>query len=156
MFKQENYFITTLKQTIDYKNKLAYMKVYNIQHNSRLDKTYFKSPRFKTSNNRIIKCPYIALKKPNSKIIKSYEQVKDEYTQEINRSALEELTKPKEKNKTIDYDYIINEVKKNHKQFLKKRGKRKFISPDKISNDFNISRMSAYKIKQKIEEYLKI
>lgn len=77
---------------ISYKAQTAFLKVYDIQHNSRLDKTYFKHPRFQTDSGRVVSLTHLAVPKPSEELIKAYEVKKLSFTKQLNQQALESLT----------------------------------------------------------------
>ena len=144
---------------IDYKEETAYIKVYNIQHNSRYDKTYFKHPKFKI-NDRKIAMSHIAVHKPPKQLTKDYEKAKSEYTENLNREALESLTNPQKKTgyrNISNFDeekQIGQEIIKNKDKFLREYNKRKFIDSNIIQNEFQISQFKAKKIQKYVENTL--
>ena len=139
--------------TIDYKNNIAYLRTYDIQHNSRLDKTYYKTPKFKIDLINI-SMKHLGVAKPNEKLCREYEKIKTEYTNELNNKALEQLRNAtnKSSNELINTDKICADVKKNIKDYVRVRGDRKLISADIISANHNIGRSNAYKIKYRLEK----
>jgi len=148
-----NYLETS---TIDYKNKISYLKVYNIQHNSRLDKTYYKTPKF-WINGKKINLKHLGVLKPNISLCKAYEKIKTEYTEKLNKESLEKIKYPKKNfREPLDYDKISNKVKKNLKRYINTRGGRRYLSADRISADHNISRSNAYRVKEIIEGKIKL
>jgi hypothetical protein len=86
---------------IDYKKEEAYLKVYNIQVNSRLDKIYYKKPRFTNDEGRVYTMSHLVLNKPDKKMSEYYENKKTEYTEKLNANALKELTEPKVKKENV-------------------------------------------------------
>lgn len=148
-----NYFETA---NIDYKEQIAYMKVYNIEHNSRYDKTYFKHPRFQDSNGRIIKTRFLGLQKINEQLAKEYERVKSEYTRNLNQKALEELTKKKEKKTKLtnfeEDEKIEKDLKKNYKKYVKQKGNRKYLDHPSIMSNYKIAHNRALRIKHNVEK----
>jgi hypothetical protein len=86
---------------INYEEEEAYLKVYDIQVNSRLDKLYYKKPKFSDDQGRIFTMGHLVLDKPDEKITEYYENKKTEYTQRLNANALKELTEPKGKKEKI-------------------------------------------------------
>jgi len=148
-----NYFETS---HIDYEKCLATLKVYNIQHNSRMDKTYYKSPLVML-NGVQHRAPFITLPKPRPYLVKEYEAVKSAYTEELNKKALEEL---KQADKTATKDNraaenkAIQSLSKDHKQYLKKRANRLYLDIDLIQTDYNLSRPQASRVKKQLEKNL--
>jgi len=63
-----NYFETI---RIDFEKKLVFLKVYDIQHNSRYDKTYYKHPRINV-RNKIFEMPNLALPEIDEQLKKEY------------------------------------------------------------------------------------
>ncbi len=140
---------------ISYKEELAYLKVFEIQHNSRYDKTYFKHPKFRI-NNRFVTMSHIEVAKPTPKQCNDYEAIKLKYTEELNRKALESLkfsSKPKvtEKGLSIDKN-IVKEVIKKKSNYLQEYKKRKFIDHRLIQSEFNLSESKAKLIKREAEK----
>ncbi len=95
-----NYFETIY---LDREEEIAYLKTYEIQHNSRLDKTYYKHPRF-SINSQLVTMEYLGIPKPEEKLIKDYEAKKTAYTEQLNTNALQEIlnkqSKAKQKNES--------------------------------------------------------
>lgn len=152
-----NYFETA---NIDYEEEIAYIKLYEIQHNSRYDKTYYKHPRFTDKHGKKIVCSHLAIPKPNEELIRDYEKVKSKYTQELNLRALEELVTPKDKNTKMSRMQETKEVKqslkKNYKKYLKKRGNREYLDIDLIKSDYKIAHHRAMSIKKDVERTLEL
>tara|TARA_Y100000310_G_C20517674_1_gene732023 strand:- start:143 stop:988 length:846 start_codon:yes stop_codon:yes gene_type:complete len=148
-----HYYMETAN--IDYKKELAYLKVFEIQHNSRYDKTYFKHPKFKV-DNRFITMSHIEVQKPKPKQCKDYETMKLIYTEQLNRKALESLQlsgKPKVTERKLDIDKnMVNDVIKGKGKFLKEYNKRKFIDHRLIQSEFNLSESKAKLIKREAEK----
>ena len=141
-----NYFETAY---IDYKKEIAYMKAYEIQHNSRYDKTYYKHPRIKDASGRVVSVSYLGIPKPRKDLILEYEQMKSEYTEQLNSKALETLTMPKEKKSTkLDYKSLAEDIKGRHKEFINRKGR---IDTDLIAADLRISPTVARVIKKTVE-----
>tara|TARA_Y100000310_G_scaffold158454_1_gene157861 strand:+ start:122 stop:1009 length:888 start_codon:yes stop_codon:yes gene_type:complete len=148
-----NYMETS---TIDYEKQIGYLRVYDIQHNSRLDKTYYKTPKFTMGFNKI-GMKHLGVKKLDDKLCKEYEKVKTEYTENLNQKALEQMKDTGKKyNQMIDTEKICSDVKKDIKTYIKKRGKKKWISAELISANHNIGRSNAYKIKHKLESDIRL
>ena len=86
---------------IDEKKKLCYIKTYDIQHNSMLDKTYYKRPTFIVNGKRF-KMRLLGVGMPPKSILQPYEKMKSEFTRKLNEEALQTImdkTKKKEKAK---------------------------------------------------------
>jgi len=136
---------------LDFKKNIATLKVYKIQHNSRLDKTYYKSPKFLV-NGRVRKMTHFCLPKPKAYLIKEYEEAKTAYTENLNAEALKELTGGNEKNKpVVDVEGIKKSILKNKNTYLKEYNHRKYIDFELIKNDFNIGHTIARTIKKTLE-----
>lgn len=146
-----NYFETV---NIDYKTKTAYLKVFEIQHNSRYDKTYFKHPKFNT-DSRYITMSHMAIPKPNPKQCAEYETLKTAYTERLNRKALESLEfvgKPKATGKFDIDKSIVNQILRNKKDFVTVYNKRKFIDHRSIQSKYNLTESKAKIIKRVVED----
>jgi len=146
-----NYFETV---NIDYETKTAFPKIYDIQHNSRYDKTYYKHPKF-VRQGKTVTMGFIGIPKPRASLIREYEKVKTEFTEKLNQKVLKELTEPKKQpqNKLTDFNEeqtIINDVKKNYKKFLRKD--KKDLDAELIRFSYKISRNKAYTIKKIVEK----
>jgi len=146
-----NYFETVY---LDYEEELAYLKCRDIQHNSLFDKTYYKKPRF--NNEGLTTCmDFIAIPKPREALIKEYEEVKNEYTEELNLNALNELTgknKPVKKDLKQENQKVINKVKEEPSRFIAEYQGRKYIDSDLLKNEFNLSHRNANTIKKAVEK----
>ena len=93
-----NYFETSY---IDYQKEEAYLKVYDIQINSRLDKIYYKRPKLSDEKGRCYTIGHLIIDKPDEKVTEFYENKKTEYTVQLNANALKELTEPKVKKNKV-------------------------------------------------------
>ena len=141
---------------IDRVNKVSYLKVYDVQVNSRFDKTYFKAPIFKVKN-QIVKCPIIALHKISSVKSKQYEILKTEYTKELNLKALQELENSgqvKVDNSRDTENTTLEDVKKNISKYMRSVGSRKFLDIDLLQANYNLTIRQANRIKKQIEPTL--
>lgn len=137
---------------IDYEEEEAYLQVYDIQVNSRFDKIYFKYPKFQVGE-RPMKMSHLIMNKPDPKTIEYYEARKKDYTDGLNRKALEELTGTKEKPKPqIDEAYIIKDIIKRKKEFVKEYKQRKFIDGDLLKAEYNLSHRMTAKLKKQAEK----
>lgn len=145
-----NYFETV---NIDYATQRAKLKVYDIQHNSRLDKTYFKAPIIKQGwvQRRV---PYITIPKPRQTIIDEYEKAKSAYTEELNKKAYDDLKESMTPKKDFDYDKVKQDVIQNKDKYIKEYGGKKIIDIDLLQIDYNIGRGIAAKIKKGVEQQL--
>lgn len=146
-----NYFETV---NIDYETETAYLKCYDIQHNSRYDKTYYKHPKF-VRQGKTVTMGFIGIPKPRASLIREYEKVKTEFTEKLNQKVLKELTEPKQAKKGCNIKEMIKEVKSNKKDYLKVYRGKKIIDADKIVIKYGLNRSLAYTIKKGVEESLK-
>lgn len=138
---------------LDFEKEEAWLKVYNIQVNSRLDKIYYKKPKFQDENGRVITMSHLVLNKPDDKIVEYYEKKKSAYTQELNRNALAELTgenKPKPK-EAVNLKEVQAKVLKNKTKYLKEYNQRKFIDCEMLRDDFGVSIAQSKSIKRAVE-----
>ena len=87
---------------IDFKKKIAYLKPYRIQINSRTGKFYFKFLRIKY-NGLSIKFNQLAVKHPEMVDVKVYEAMKTDFTTKLNKMIIEEETKKPMKRKVEPY-----------------------------------------------------
>lgn len=75
---------------IHYDRKLAVIKPFDIQVNSRLDKIFYKKPQMKTDRG-LRKIEYLAVEMPPDKIVRAYESAKTAYTEALNKKTQAEL-----------------------------------------------------------------
>lgn len=75
---------------IDTEKKLAVIKVYDVQNNSRYGKIYYKHPRYLTRGG-VRQLKFIAVTLPPEKIVKEYEAAKSRFTKQLNAKVLKEL-----------------------------------------------------------------
>lgn len=151
-----NYFETVY---IDTKKSKVYLSVYDIQHNSRYDTTYYKRPKIINDIGRKETLKYIGVPKPRPEIVKEYEKAKEEYTTKLNERVLKELTKVKVPiaDKIHKEDKQIKEdILKNSESFIKKRGTREFIDEHLISAKYGVGGQRNKKIKAMVEQEMGI
>jgi len=146
-----NYFETIY---IDYEQEMVYLNVYDIQHNSRYDKTYYKHPKF-VREGKTASMGYTGVPKPRASLISAYEKAKTEFTEKLNTKVLKELTKPEKQpqNKLTDFneeERIINDIQKNHEKFLRKD--KKALDAGLIGLNYKIAYNKAYRIKHFVEK----
>lgn len=94
---------------IDRNLKVAYLKIYNVNHYSMWDKTYYNCPRFRC-DDRLITMKELAVPMPRISLVKEYEKVKTEYTEKLNAKVLEELNPDKKKKDGRKTSYDYNEM----------------------------------------------
>jgi len=141
---------------IDFRKNIATLKVYKIQHNSRLDKTYYKSPRF-IVDGRIRKMTHLCLPKPKQYLIKEYEEAKTEYTQSLNAEALKELTGQNQPvKKEFNPEEIKNKILKDKNKYLKVHNNKTIIDIDLIRYDYNLPREKGRLVKKLVQGSLNI
>lgn len=140
---------------LDFDKEEAYLKVYDIDVNSRYDKVYFKMPRFYDGDRRI-KMEYLVMDKPKPNLIEYYENRKKSYTIQLNKKALEELTGTKEskKKKEVDLKAISKKVIKNKSRFVKEYNQRKYVDPELLRHEFNLTKPQAKYVKVEAENKL--
>lgn len=142
---------------IDYERERAIIKVYDIQHNSRLDKTYFKHPRFINEHGCKVRVSRLAIPKPRDDLIKEYEAVKQSYTEELNRSALEGLDGKKKQSRTTDFERdkeIAAELVKKKARYRRSYGKREYLDHALVMQDYGLAHNRALRIKKTAERML--
>jgi hypothetical protein len=145
-----NYFETAY---LDYEKKETYLKVYDIQVNSRLDKIYYKNPKIRDDTGRVYCMDKLILDKPADKLVEYYEDRKTRYTDKLNKDVLAELQKGKEhaQRKEVDYRQIAKEITRDKKKYLKEYNGRKYIDIDLIRSKYSIGFPSANRIKKEVE-----
>ena len=92
------FHLTFEADRIDRKNNLCYMKPKIVENNPMMDKIYHKYPVV-IRNGEQVKINRIAFGLPSKELIKAYEEKKDAYTAELNKSVFEDLKAVHEKNK---------------------------------------------------------
>lgn len=95
---------------IDRDKKVSWLKPYDIQVNSRLDKVYYKSPRFEVEGKEV-SLNHIGVSLPSPELVKRYEEMKTEYTKKLNENALKELNGDNNKDKGKKEFNLDEEVK---------------------------------------------
>lgn len=138
---------------LDYDAEEAHLKVYDIQVNSRFDKTYYKRPVFQDEEERIITMSHLILDKPPEDIVNRYEAVKTEYTKSIYKKALEGLSPPPDKqSKQVNIEDINKQVLKNKDKYSREYNKRRFVDAAMIRNEFDLTIPQARAVKQAVED----
>jgi hypothetical protein len=144
-----HYFETAF---IDYDEDEAFLKVYEIQVNSRLDKIYYKKPKFADENGRVFTMSHLVVDKPKEDIIEYYEGLKSAYTSRLNENALRDLLEPRDKpKKEVDLSNVKVEVLKKSDKYLKEYNKRKFIDVNMLKSDFSLTLPQAKLVKREVE-----
>jgi len=146
-----SYFETAF---LDYKKEEAHLKAFDIQVNSRMDKIYYKKPRFADDNGRVYTMSHLILDKPDEKIVAYYEEKKTRYTKELNANALKELTMPKEEKKKVDLSEVETKVLKNKDKYIKEYNKRTFVDAEILRSEFGLTHPQAKSIKRAVETKL--
>jgi len=148
-----NYFETVY---LDFEEEEAYLKVYDIQVNSRFDKIYFKYPRFDVGG--VIKSlAHIIVPKPDPDVIEFYEGRKLDYTTKLNAKALNDLLNPdgdKKQKKEFNVDELKEKVLSNPDDYLKEYNQRKFIDADLLRNSFDLTIAQANVLKKVVEKQI--
>jgi len=146
-----HYYLET--DHIDFKRELAYLRTYELQHNSLLGKDYHKHPVCLDEHNRVITIQSIAVPKPRPDLIKEYEDAKTEFTKKLNEKVLNELKNPmaskmNEKMATVkeierirveDFNKQVEVIKKDLDSYMSvnKRGN-KGLDACKIQGKLNV------------------
>jgi hypothetical protein len=147
-----NYFETDF---IDRKTSVNYIKVYDIQYNSKLDKTYYKHPRILT-NFGMYKVNSIGIPIPSNKVCEEYEKRKWDYTRGVNRMALKSITKINSKTKEKDNEGIIDSIINDIAPMMTTYRKRTYLDCYKIMHKYNLSISNARNIVKIIKNKLKM
>lgn len=128
---------------IDRKENVAVLRVYEVQHNSRLDKTYMKAPRFLTAEGCLVRCARIGIPKIADEIAAAYEEAKTNYTRALNERALTELTTPKPgRRERLDPEKerdMVEAIKQDRERFRRKRGSKYHIDHALVMREFGVS-----------------
>jgi len=135
---------------IDFEKEMATLKIFDVQVNNRIDKTYYKYPKFNIGFKEYT-LKSIGIPKPSDNAILNYEKKKKAYTKALNREALEQITG----GKTEDVD-IVSEIIKNKKAYLKDYAGRQIIDRDRIASDFKVGIHTATRLKKEVEKALSI
>jgi len=138
---------------LDYEAEEAFLKVYDIQVNSRLDKLYYKLPRFQNKEGRVFTMSHLVLNKPDPNVVEYYESRKGKYTKKLNEDALNELIKPNDNiSEPPNLDRIGKDIIKNKDKYVKEYNKRRFIDTDLVRSDFGLSQRQVKVIKRSVED----
>lgn len=136
---------------LDQKEELAYLKIYDIQVNSRFDKIYYKHPRFKTDRG-VVSLSHLVVPKPEIGL-DDYEDKKKVFTQKLNENALKELRGDNkiEKRPRVDEAGIVKDIIKNKDKYLKTYRQHEYLDKDVISSRFKVGLETARRIKKQAE-----
>lgn len=93
-------------------------RIYEVQHNARLNKNYYKILKFKGVHVNPIR-----FNKPSEQLIKPYLQKKREFTEELNKNAEVLIKKNKEKklDKKVNVKEVLTEIKNKLDFYSKER-----------------------------------
>lgn len=140
---------------LDYENEEAFLKVFDIQVNSRIDKIYYKRPKIiDDQTGGVYTMSHLVLDKPSQEVCEHYEELKSKYTKKLNEDALKELLEPKgktTKKPDIDLNKVVSKVKKSKDKYLKEYNQRVFIDTDLLRSDFGLSISQAKNVKKQVE-----
>lgn len=149
-------FIET-KQIIRSQNKCV-LKYLELQTNALTGKVYRKYPRIYLDGKTVM-VQSIKVGKPSVKMQHEYEKRKKEWLTNLATSVhgiVKGLDKKEIQEPKKDLSVFIDEVVKNRDIFVRCIGKREYVHLQTLENKFNISRPDAEKIKNSVEEKLKI
>jgi len=134
---------------LDYEKEIAFLRVHDIQVNSRLDRIYYKKPKVRIANG-VFKMSHLAIPKPDPEMLEYYEGKKTAYTQGLNARALAELKGEGKPGKVKpDENKIVLEIVKDKDSYLKTYNKRVYLDSGIISNKFGIGRELANRVKKR-------
>jgi len=127
---------------LDYETEEAFLKVFDIQINSRIDKIYWKRPKIiDHRTGGVYTMSHLVLDQVHLlKLVSIMKGLKSTYTKKLNESALKELLEPKgkaTKKPDIDIDKVVSKVKQEKNKYLKKYNQRVFIDTDLLRSDFS-------------------
>jgi hypothetical protein len=77
--------------SIDYKNRLARFRVFNVSYNPRSKKTYFKAPMRRMPSGKKGKIKYLEFELPPEAFVKAYRKRKKEHLDRLNLKIEEEM-----------------------------------------------------------------
>lgn len=138
-------------QYIDYDNEEVVFRVYEIQHNSRYDKTYFKCP-IVPMNGKPKKISHIRVRKPRKKLVNDYEELKADFIEQHNLKVLENLQNRGKPKKVVRWNNIeedFNNAKKliaSGDKFKKMHNNKPLYDRSAVSTHFNVGRGRADRI----------
>lgn len=92
-----NYFETLY---IDHERQNAYLKVYDIKHNSMMGKTFYIKPRFTDESGRTTSVEYLGVPNIPSLVSELYERRKQAYTRILNEKAEKSIRRAEQKEMT--------------------------------------------------------
>jgi len=133
--------------TIDYKNSVCQLKPLQIQVNYRFGKEYYKYPRIRRHDGRIVKINRLMVSLIDEETQKKYETMKNAFTKKLNLD-FEEYLKTKEK-KRIKRDVmeIVDEVKDNIDEYTRQYRGKPIIDWHLIRSKQNISETKAKEVR---------
>lgn len=135
---------------IDRKKSVAYLRVYDIQHNSRMDRTYYKNPVFLDAHGAPISTRFLAVPKARPELLAEYEERKTRFTKELNEQAAADLkgeNTPKKSQSDIyreKRESVVSAVSADVRPYVKEWRGRKVLDARKVAKDFGISTLRAY------------
>jgi hypothetical protein len=149
-----NYF-QTIPNGINLEKNCAFLKVYDIKPNSMSDKVYYVKPSFVTDGQSKTKLKYIGVPKPNQELLDYYEKRKKEFTNDVNKDALESVEFEKsEQNQTKAYfnpnDYV-DKVMQDKERFIKFKNGKASVNVYELMNEFNLGESKAHRLKVTLE-----
>lgn len=137
---------------LDYEECVSYLKAYDIQVNSRLDKIYYKHPKFTDHDGSVSVMTHFAVHKPSESMIEYYEKLKGDYTKRLNQKALLDLQGGAPKRPKIDEAAIIKDILSKQDKFVKVYANRRFVDWTLVSSEYRVGRDSANRIKKRVEQ----
>lgn len=142
---------------IDFKNKYAICKFFEIQINRRMGKAYYKYPRV-IINGEKKTITRLRIKLPPKELLREYEKDKRKAYSKLEIKTKKTIQKIEEKafKKLMGDGEIINDVIRRADDFLKTYNKRTFVDPFLIMAEYDVGRGTANKIKNVVEDKLKM
>jgi ABC-type dipeptide/oligopeptide/nickel transport system ATPase component len=133
--------------SIDYKNNLCKLKPLTIQVNYRFGKEYYKYPRTRDRNGRIIKITSLEVSRIDKDTERKYEDMKNKFTEELNLAFEKHLEMKEDKRTKKDINVIVEDVRNNINEYTREYKGKQIIDWHLIKSKQNISRDKALEIR---------
>lgn len=142
---------------IDFKTGLSYLQTFDIETNPRLDKMYYKYPKFTTADNKVITMTHLALDKPSNDLTMRYEELKTAFTKRLNQQALDSVRatlEPPESKRRASHDFIglRDEVLADRAKYVREYQGREFLDLQRIQIELDLPEYAAKRVRRLVED----
>ena len=138
--------------SINRSRKVCKCKVFDIEYNPRLDKTYYKYPRIYVGGE-VVTVENMEFSKPPDYLVLPYQKMKGEFTKTLNMGLAESLKTAKidKTVRTLDIGDIVKTVLADKDKFVHVYHGEDRVKASLLMAEFNIGKVSAEKCKSAIE-----